>query len=65
MKRSESADRLAAMIKKAIDDHVITTAEYEQILAIADEDGVIDGEERKLLATLHDMIEDKSIKRVP
>ena len=54
-----------AGIKKAIDDHQITSAEYEEIMAIADEDGVIDPQERQLLALLHDMIADKSVKRVP
>jgi hypothetical protein len=65
MKHSTSAAKLSAAIKKAIDDHQITNAEYEEIMAIADEDGVIDPQERRQLAMLHDMIADKSVKRVP
>ena len=62
---NSSAEKLKELIKKAIEDHVVTNAEYEEILALADEDGVIDTEERKLLSALQDMIEDKTVKRVP
>ena len=65
MKHNPSAEKLSKAIKKAIDDHQITSAEYEEIMAMADEDGVIDPQERQLLALLHDMIADKSVKRVP
>lgn len=65
MEETRSSKRLSEAIKKAIEDHVLTNAEYEEILSIADEDGVIDHEERQLLTTLHDMIADKSIKRIP
>ena len=65
MKQSISVHKLSEAIKKAIDDHQITNAEYEAILAIADEDGVIDPQERRLLAELQDMIAEKSVKRVP
>lgn len=64
MKPSSSAGKLSELIKKAIDDHVITNAEYEEILALANEDGVIDPQERNLLGQLQDMIADKTIKRV-
>ena len=65
MKQSKSAERLSALIKNAIDDHQITNAEYDEILSIADEDGVIDPQEKRLLAELQNMIADKSIRRVP
>jgi transcriptional regulator CtsR len=65
MNHSTSGAKLSEAIKKAIDDHQITNAEYEDILAIADEDGVINPQERRLLAMLQDMIADKSVKRVP
>ena len=65
MEPSKSAEKLSILIKKAIEDHVLTNAEYEEIMMIADEDSVIDNEERKLLSNLHDMIENKTIKRVP
>ena len=64
-KPSKSAEKLMELIKKAIEDHKITTSEYEQILHLADEDGVIDMQEKKLLQELHDMIDNKTIKRVP
>ena len=40
--KGDSGQRIAEMIKKAMDDHQITTTEYERIMMIADEDGVID-----------------------
>lgn len=64
MKSSNSAVKLAEMINKAIEDHVITTAEYEEILHLAHEDGVIDPEERALLSQLQEMIADKTVRRV-
>jgi hypothetical protein len=65
MKHSKSAERLSELIKKAIDDHQITNAEYDEIMGVAHEDGIIDPQERRLLAMLQDMIADKSVKRVP
>jgi hypothetical protein len=53
------------MIKKAIDDGELTTTEYERILAQADEDGVIDAQEKGLLRQLQNMLDDKTVKRVP
>jgi hypothetical protein len=65
MTLSNDSKKLAELIKKAIHDHVVTNAEYEEILALADRDGVIDSTERALLRELNDMISDKSVKRVP
>jgi hypothetical protein len=65
MKQSTSSEKLSEIIKKAIDDHQITNAEYDEIMVIAHEDGVIDPQKRRLLAMLQDMIHDKSVKRVP
>ena len=53
---SKSGKKLEEIIKKAIEDHVITTSEYEEIIAMANEDGVIDAHERVLLQQLNDMI---------
>lgn len=61
---SKSAHQLGEMIKKAIDDGQLTSDEYDQILALADEDGVIDTHERNLLKSLQDMLADGSVKRV-
>ncbi len=59
---SESANRLREKIKQAIEDHVITREEYDEILNIATEDGHIDPQEQALLSELQNMIEDKSVR---
>jgi len=64
-KPSESAPRLADMINKAIDDGKLTNKEYQTIIALAEEDHRIDPEERALLKALHEMLEDKTVVRVP
>lgn len=61
---SESAMRLREMIEKAIEDHKITRAEYDQILNIATEDGYIDAHEQALLSQLQQMIEEKEVRFV-
>ncbi len=61
---SETGRKLADMIKKAIRDCEITTAEYDEILAIANEDGVIDNQEKNLLSQLQEMLSNGTIKRV-
>lgn len=65
MTLSESAKRLKEMIEKAIEDHHLTRAEMDQIVAIATEDGHIDPQEQALLNQLQDMIENKSIRIIP
>ncbi len=62
-KPSESANRLAELIKKAIADHEITSAEFDEIMIAADSDMVLDRQEKKLLAELHEMIRNGTIKR--
>jgi len=62
---TKSGKKLEEIIKKAIDDQVITNSEYEEIIALANEDGVIDAHERVLLHELNDLISDKSVKRIP
>jgi hypothetical protein len=62
---SKSGKKLEEIMKKAIHDHVISQAEYEEIIHLANEDGVIDRHERVLLQELKNMIADKTIKRVP
>jgi len=61
----ETGGKLAELIKKAIDDHRITNSEYERILALADADGVIDSQEKRLLSQLQEMLANKTIERVP
>jgi hypothetical protein len=52
MKPSKSAERLHTMIVKAIDDHILTRDEYDEILHLATEDGMIDRQEQALLEHL-------------
>lgn len=59
---SNSSLRLKEMIEKAIEDHVITREEYDQIIHLATEDGHIDRHEKALLSELQQMIEDKMVK---
>ncbi len=63
-KPSDSAARLSEMIKKAMDDGELSTKEHSQIMAIADEDGILDNQERRLLAELQEMLANGTIKRV-
>ena len=65
MSYSKSADRLKAMIEKAIEDHQITRAEMDTIMAIATEDSHIDPQEQALLNQLQEMIENKLVKIIP
>lgn len=50
------------MIKTAIHDEKITPWEREQIMMLADEDGIIDSHEKALLGQLQDMIQSGAIK---
>jgi CBS domain containing-hemolysin-like protein len=65
MKPSKSAEKLSQLIKRAIDDHQVTNAEYEEILALVHEDGHIDSQEKQMLSQLNDMISNKTVKKVP
>ena len=65
METQSEGKKLAVLIKKAIDDLELTTTEYQEILAQANADGVIDGEEQKLLQQLQQMVADGTVKRVP
>ncbi len=62
---SNSAERLKGMIEQAIDDHKITRAEMDKIIAIATEDSHIDSQEQALLNQLQEMIENKVVKIIP
>jgi hypothetical protein len=65
MSSSTPGEKLLKVIKKALDDHELTMTEYQEILAQAGEDGVIDSEEQRLLGQLHEMIANGTVKRVP
>lgn len=59
---SESSERLRKKILKAIEDHIITRDEYDEIIMIATEDNIIDPQEQALLSELQNMIEDGSVR---
>jgi hypothetical protein len=61
----DTGGKLSERIKRAIDDGKLTNKEYEEILAIADADGVIDSQERRLLAQLQEMLSNETVVRVP
>ena len=63
-KPSDSAERLSEMIKTAMEDGKLSTKEHNKIMAIADEDGILDSQERRLLAELQEMLANGTIKRV-
>jgi uncharacterized protein YutE (UPF0331/DUF86 family) len=58
-------EKLYDLIKKAIDDLELTTSEYQAILEQANEDGIIDSEEQRLLKQLNAMLADGTVKRTP
>ena len=62
---SESSRLLKIKIEKAIEDHRITRAEMDDIMAIATEDSHIDQYEQALLDQLQEMIETKVVKVIP
>lgn len=61
---SESAVRMKEIMKKAIKNGKLTSVEYQEILAIADEDRHHDEQEKSLLSELQEMISDGSVERV-
>jgi hypothetical protein len=63
-KPSDSAVRLADMIKKAIADCELSTSEYDEIMKIANEDQHIDNQEQRLLNQLQSLIANGTVKRV-
>jgi hypothetical protein len=65
MRLSESAERLKKLIEKAIEDHQVTRAEMDRIMAVATEDNHVDRQEQALLDQLQDMIENGTVKIKP
>jgi hypothetical protein len=59
---TKKGQTLAEVIKKAIEDSVMTMAEYEEITSAASEDGVLDNHEKTLLRELNNMIANKTIR---
>ncbi|MCP4199889.1 MAG: hypothetical protein GY762_22325 [Proteobacteria bacterium] len=65
MPSSTPGEKLLVLIKKALDDNELTMTEYQEILAQAGEDSVIDSDEQRLLGQLHEMIANGTVKRTP
>ncbi len=65
MKVSEGSLDVSDAIRKAIQDGKITNSEFDKILFEAEKDGHIDSQEKSLLAQLHNMISEGTVKRVP
>ena len=63
MKLSRSGLELKEVIEKAIQDHVITESEYNEIMKMANKDGWIDDHEQRLLAQLQEMLGNGTVKR--
>ena len=65
MGTGETGRKLGDMIKKAISDCELTSSEYDEILALANEDGKIDSQEQALLKQLQELLANQTVKRVP
>ena len=63
MKLTRSGLELKDVIEKAIQDHVITESEYNEIMKMANKDGWIDDHEQRLLAQLQEMLGNGTVKR--
>ena len=64
MKLTKSGMELRDVIEKAIKDHVITNSEYEEIMRVANKDGMVDNHEQQLLGQLQGLLENGTVNRV-
>jgi DNA-binding ferritin-like protein len=64
MKLTKSGLKIRDVIEKAIKDHVITNSEYEEIMRVAQKDGMVDDHEQQLLGQFQGMLENGMVKRV-
>ena len=64
MKLTKSGIELKDVIEKAIKDCVIINTEYEEIMKMANKDGIIDAHEQRLLSQLQGMLQNGTLKRV-
>ena len=64
MKLTKSGLELRDVIEKAIKDCVITNSEYEEIMKLANKDGMIDDHEQRLLSQLQGLLENGTLRRV-
>ncbi len=59
---TKKGQKLADVITKAIEDSVITINEYEEIMSVASEDGILDNQEKALLKELNALIANQTIR---
>lgn len=64
MKLTKSGLELKELIEKAIKSCVITNSAYEEVMEMANKDGVIDDHEQRLLSQLQALLENGTVKRV-
>ena len=64
MKLTKSGLELKEVIEKAMKDHVITNSEYEEIMKVANKDGMVDDHEQQLLSQLQTLLENGTVTRV-
>jgi len=64
MKLSKSGLELKEVIEKAMKDHVITNSEYDEIMKVANKDGMVDDHEQRLLSQLQGLLENGTVDRV-
>ena len=64
MKLTKSGLELKDVIEKAIKDQVITSGEYEEIMMLANKDGMIDDHEQRLLSQLQELLQNGTLERV-
>lgn len=62
---TKSGKKLEQVIKKAMEDLVITAAEHEEIFTLALEDGRLDDHEKVLLKEFINLLENKTITQAP
>jgi hypothetical protein len=62
--RTKAGMTLAELIKKAIHDLEITTAEFQEIMNLANADGHVDPAEQRMLGELQSMISSGTVTRV-
>ena len=64
MKLTKSGLELRDVIEKAIKDCVITNSEYEEIMKLANKDGMIDDHEQRLLGQFQGLLANGTVTRV-
>lgn len=64
MKLTKSGMELKDVMEKAIQDCMITNSEYEEVMKVANQDGMIDEHEQRLLSHFQGMLGNGTLKRV-